>query len=113
LRNEDGDKVIIPNTLILTSQVVNQQPDSQQKLTFVFELPSFTLHDIDEFEQQLIENIQNNVPEFNSQNFSLHILAIQKDALKLEVVLTVEKSNSKEVEKALKQAIVKRTSEIL
>ncbi len=113
LKNEDGDKVIIPNTLILTSQVINHQSGALQKLTFDFELPHFPPDHINEIEQQILNDIQASGTSFYPENFSLNIIAIQKDLIKLQVTMMIEKPNFKNIEKILKHAIVKNTNEII
>jgi small-conductance mechanosensitive channel len=111
LKNENGDKVIIPNTLILTSQVINHHKDPIHRLTFEFELPNLNKIGLREMEEYIFRDLMTLDLNLQMGDFNLDIVAIEKDSLKLKAEISVPKPAIQKVEKALKNAVVNYTSE--
>lgn len=106
LRNEEADKVIIPNTLILTSLVTNHHPGSQQKLTFNFELSLNQKLDINELENRIRKELLSSDKNFNSDSFKLELVSVEKDFIKLRALARTEKQNPNIMNDALKRAVI-------
>ncbi len=105
LKNENGDKVIIPNTIILNSQVINHQFGPVQKLSFEFEISNQSEVDFDKFERDIRHEILTIGEELNPGDVSLKIQAVEKDLIRFKVAVSVERSNQEKMEVVIKKAI--------
>ena len=106
LLNEDHDLVMIPNSLMLTANVVNYSRQNIRKLTFDFETTNHSSLDVDEMEKKLKLIIEPYNKEVLSESLSLKTISILKDIVKMK--LQVQLSNpSKESERKIRRIINK------
>ncbi|AEL24143.1 mechanosensitive ion channel family protein [Cyclobacterium marinum] len=104
LLNEDHDLVMIPNSLMLTANVVNYSRQNIRKLTFDFETTNHSSLDVDEMEKKLKLIIEPYNKEVLSESLSLKTISILKDIVKMK--LQVQLSNpSKESERKIRRII--------
>ncbi|MBR9774225.1 MAG: mechanosensitive ion channel [Cytophagales bacterium] len=104
LLNEDHDLVMIPNSLMLTANVVNYSRQNIRKLTFDFETTNHSSLDVDEMEKKLKLIIEPYNKEVLSESLSLKTISILKDIVKMK--LQVQLSNpSKETERKIRRII--------
>ena len=71
LLNEDHDLVMVPNSLLLSSQVINYSRQNVKKFTFEFEVKSKPGLKIDQIEKQLLAEIHQFGNQISSNGFSL------------------------------------------
>ncbi|WP_375583178.1 mechanosensitive ion channel family protein [Cyclobacterium xiamenense] len=104
LMNDDGDLVLIPNSLILSSQVVNHSRQSVRRLTFEFELGNRPGLNVDRMEEKLTEVIRPFAQEVKKGGLSLRALEIRKEVVKLKLQIQLN-TPSREVEKKIRRKI--------
>nr|WP_295870259.1 mechanosensitive ion channel domain-containing protein [uncultured Chitinophaga sp.] len=104
LQNDDDDIVIIPNSVVFTSIIVNQSKQNIKKLTLEFELDhkhKFTLEELDARLRRSIEAYQR---YYREESFSLKTLEIKKDFVQFKLQLLVPHPD-KEKERLIKRAL--------
>ena len=112
--NEDEDLVMIPNSLILSSQVINHSRQNVKKITLEFELKLSPHLDLDHMETSLKNSLTTYLPAIDIDTFFLKTMSIQKDfvRIKLQVQLnSTERSMEKEIKRNLNQKIILLTGE--
>jgi len=113
--NEDDDLVMIPNSLILSSQVINHSRQNVKKITLEFEMKLCANLDLSELEEALKNSLTPYSPTtIDIETFVLKTLSIQKDSVRLKIQLqlnTPERSLEKEIKRKLNQKIILLTGE--
>lgn len=111
LINEDSDMVIIPNNLLLTSQVINHSKQHVKKLTFEFEMKIVPGLDVNEIEAKVRKVISE--PEFdqyvNKNSFYLKTLAIHKEDVRFKcqfLLNTFKKNLEREITRKVNQTLI-------
>ncbi|SHN34622.1 Small-conductance mechanosensitive channel [Cyclobacterium lianum] len=104
LINDDSDLVMVPNSLILASHVINHSRQSVRRLTFEFELKNQAGLNVDHTEQKLRKVIKAYGHEIRSQNISLKALEIHKDVVKMKLQVQLN-TGSKETERKIRRVI--------
>jgi len=111
LVNEDADIVMIPNSMILTSQVINYSKQHNKKLSFEFEMKLTANMEVNQIEDRL-KGATMQFDEFiNQKSFTLKTMDIQKESVKFKCQLMMVSPN-KTTEKAIKRAINQTIIEI-
>ncbi|CAN5573026.1 hypothetical protein BH23BAC1_BH23BAC1_11240 [soil metagenome] len=104
LVNDDEDLIFIPNSLVLSSNVVNYTKRQIKKITIDFELHQDSLDELGKLEDYL----KNGLKEFHGyikrDSFALKVVQIQKDALSLKFQFIILKPN-REVEREIRKKI--------
>ncbi len=111
LINEDADLVMIPNSLILTSQILNHSRQNIRKLTFEFEMKISQNLVVNEIESRLREVALSFGQHVDKNSFNLKTLAIQRDGVKFKCQFLLN-TQKKEVEKDIKRVINQTIIEI-
>ncbi len=112
--NEDDDLVMIPNSLLLSSQVINHSRQNIRKLSFEFEIKLSERLEIDEIDEAVRELIHILGSKVNQETYILKATAILKDAVKLKLQVqmnTYDREVEKEVRRKINQKIIKLSSE--
>jgi small-conductance mechanosensitive channel len=103
LLNEDDDIIMIPNNIVLNSQVVNHSRQYIKKLTFDFEIKIENLN-LNKIESGLKEALEQQEEYVTENSFSMKTVYIQKDAVKIKCQFLLN-SNEKQVERDIKRKI--------
>jgi len=104
LINDDSDLVMVPNSLILASHVINHSRQSVRRLTFEFEVKNQAGLNVDQTEQKLKKAIKPFGKEIKLQSMSLKALEIHKDTVKMKLQVQLN-TTSKELEKKIRRSI--------
>ncbi|MBV7529908.1 mechanosensitive ion channel family protein [Chitinophaga sp. sic0106] len=99
LQSDDDEQLIVPNSLVFTSIVVNQSKQNVKKITIEFELDRKLPYTPDQLENRLKEAIKGFSDHYVKNSFLLRTLDIRKDhvVFKVQVIIpfadkTVEQS---------------------
>lgn len=109
LQNDDDDIVIVPNTMIFNTLIVNQSKQNIKKMTIEFEMDLKFFATPSELESQLKDALQPFTSNITANSFSLKTLEIKKDLCRFKVQFLIPR-HDKEMERRMKRAI---TTEIL
>lgn len=112
--NEDEDLVMIPNSLILSSQVINHSRQNVKKITLEFEIKLSPNLNLGNLEAELKNSLTPYLPAIDIDTFFLKTISIQKDSVRLKLqvqLITSEGNTEKEIKRKLNQKIIKLTSE--
>ncbi len=115
ITNEDDDLVMIPNSLIFSSQVINHSRQNVKKITLEFELKLSAHLDLGQLEEALKSSlIPYATTSIDLETFVMKTLSIQKDAVRLKIQVQLnssERSMEKEIKRKLNQKIILLTGE--
>ncbi|MGE0930150.1 mechanosensitive ion channel family protein [Peijinzhouia sedimentorum] len=118
LENIDGDKILIPNSAIITGQLISYSELSLRKVTFGFELPSNHSITDEALNAAILEGISehNSLLVENSDN--LLIKEIKKEAIAYEFSVELSRKNDQAKGKILRkikeviQTVIKNSEQI-
>lgn len=100
LLSDEDEIIYVPNTLLVTHNVVNTSKKNYKKLSFDFEMDRQTLGNPDDLEDYIIKALKSEFPNINLEKFSLRVFHILKDTVNLKLYITLDKK-SKEMERAV------------
>jgi len=100
LLNDEDEIVYVPNTLLVTHNVVNTSKKNFKKLSFDFEMDRQTLGNPDDLEEYIVKALKSEFPNINLEKFSLRIFHILKDTVNLKLYITLDKK-SRDMERAV------------
>ncbi|WP_200975875.1 mechanosensitive ion channel family protein [Echinicola sp. 20G] len=109
LVNEDADLIMIPNSLILTSQVINHSKQNNKKLTFEFEMKISQSLEVNDIEKKLRMAASSFNQHIQKDSFTLKTMEIQREAIKFKcqfLLTTTNKTNEKEIKRLINQTII-------
>ncbi len=104
LQNEDDDIVIIPNSVVFTSIVLNQSKQNIRKLTIEFELDHKHPFTIRGLEERLRASIDAYSRSYSPESFSLKTMEIKKDFVQFKLQLLMPQTN-RETERLIRRAL--------
>lgn len=104
LQNEDDDIVLIPNSVIFSSMVINQSKQNIKKLTIEFELDLKHQAAPEMIEQELKTVLLPFSSNITESSFSLKILEIKKDAVHYKVQFLMPRPD-KETERKIRRLL--------
>ncbi|MEX2569001.1 MAG: mechanosensitive ion channel domain-containing protein [Cyclobacteriaceae bacterium] len=112
LLNEDHDLIMVPNSLILTSQITNYSRQNVKKITFELEVKSGPGVNVDKMENTL----KTETKQFGNQinNLSLKTLLILKDSVKLKLQVqlnSVPKETEHKIRRKINQTLIDISNE--
>ncbi len=113
--NEDDDLVMIPNSLILSAQVINHSRQNIRKLSFEFEIKLTEKLEIDEVDKSIRNLIHTFGSKVNKETYVLKATSILKDAVKLKLQVQLndyDRNVEKEVRRKINQKIIQLSSGI-
>jgi small-conductance mechanosensitive channel len=109
LQNEDNDMVLIPNSVIITSLIVNQSKQNIKKLTEEFEMDLAHGYTPDSLEEALWPSIKSFSKYIRREGFSVKTLDIKKDVVRFKIQLLFKdhtRQTEREIRRALNTAIL-------
>ncbi|WP_367866340.1 mechanosensitive ion channel family protein [Pedobacter sp. WC2423] len=112
LQNEDNDMVIIPNSVVFSSVIINQSKQNIKKLSIEFEMAIQFGYTPDFLEKHLYRAVDSFKDNIVSSGLTIKTLAIHKDIarFKAQVLLNnYDKLKEREIRRALNTAIIKLT----
>lgn len=104
LQNEDDDIVIIPNSVVFTSIVLNQSKQNIRKLTIEFELDHKHPYTIRGLEDRLRASIEEYSRSYSPESFSLKTMEIKKDFVQFKLQLLMPQTN-RDIERLIRRAL--------
>lgn len=104
LQNEDDDIVIIPNSVVFTSIVLNQSKQNIRKLTIEFELDHKHPYTIRGLEDRLKASIGEYSRSYSPESFSLKTMEIKKDFVQFKLQLLMPQTN-RDIERLIRRAL--------
>ncbi len=105
LQNEDDDIVLIPNSVIFSSMVVNQSKQNIKKLTIEFELDLKHQSAPDVLEKEMKDVLRPFATNIMENSFSLKILEIKKDLVHYKVQFLIPRPD-KETERKMRRLLI-------
>ncbi|RAJ37060.1 mechanosensitive ion channel family protein [Pedobacter cryoconitis] len=112
LQNEDNDMVIIPNSVVFSSVIINQSKQNIKKLSVEFEMALNFGYTPDFLEKHLYQALDSFKDNIVSSGLTIKTLAINKDIarFKAQVLLNnYDKLKEREIRRVLNTAILKLT----
>ncbi|UYQ95973.1 mechanosensitive ion channel family protein [Chitinophaga horti] len=104
LQNDDDDIVIVPNSVIFTSTIVNQSKQNIKKMSIEFEVDLHNFTSPADLEGRLKEALHPFSANITANSFSLKTLEIRKDLARFKVQFLIPR-HDKEVERQMKRAV--------
>ena len=105
LQNEDDDIVLIPNSVIFSSMVVNQSKQNIKKLTIEFELDLKHQSAPDVLEKEMKDVLRPFATNIMENSFSLKILKIKKHLVHYKVQFLIPRPD-KETERKMRRLLI-------
>lgn len=105
LQNDDDDIVLIPNSVIFSTMVLNQSKQNIKKLTIEFELEIKFQSSPDQLEQELKSVLRPFASNITENSFSLKILEIKKDLVHYKVQFLIPRPD-KETERRMRRMLI-------
>ncbi|WP_246101289.1 mechanosensitive ion channel family protein [Pedobacter westerhofensis] len=109
LQNEDNDMVIVPNSVVFSSVIINQSKQNIKKLSIEFELSLSLGFAPGELEIYLNESVQGFANYITSGGLTIKTLAISKDVARFKVQVLLnnyDKLKEREIRRALNTAVL-------
>ncbi|MDN3669676.1 mechanosensitive ion channel [Echinicola jeungdonensis] len=109
LINEDSDIVMIPNSSVLTSQILNHSKQNIKKLTFEFEMKITKSLEVNQIESRLRETLNSFDTYINKNSINLKTMAIQKEGVKFKfqfLLSSPKRDKEKEIKRIINQTII-------
>lgn len=109
LQNEDNDMVIVPNSVIFSSVIINQSKQNIKKLSIEFELSLSLGYSPGELEIYLNKSVAGFSDYITSGGLTIKTLAISKDVARFKVQVLLnnyDKLKEREIRRALNTAVI-------
>lgn len=109
MQNEDNDMVLIPNSVIITSLIVNQSKQNIKKLTIEFEMDLNYGYNPDTLEKSLWQSIEKFSAHIMIDGFSVKTMEIKKDNVRFKIQILLkahDRQKEREIRRALNIAIL-------
>jgi small-conductance mechanosensitive channel len=109
LQNEDNDMVIIPNSVVFSSVIINQSKQNIKKLTIEFELALHLGYKPAYLEEHLSEVVSGFKAYVVAGGLTIKTLAINKDIVRFKVQVLLnnyDKLKEREIRRALNTAVL-------
>lgn len=107
--NDDDDLVMIPNSLILSSQVINHSRQSVKKITLDFEVKLSAHLNLGKMESDLRNSLTPYSAAIDIKTFFIKTMFIQKDSVRIKLqvqLIETDRSIEKEIKRKLNQKII-------
>ncbi len=105
LQNDDDDIVLIPNSVIFSTMVLNQSKQNIKKLKIEFELDLKYQSSPDDLEKELKNVLRPFATNITENSFSLKILEIKKDLVHYKVQFLIPRPD-KETERKMRRLLI-------
>ncbi|SMD14112.1 mechanosensitive ion channel family protein [Pedobacter nyackensis] len=110
LQNEDSDMVIIPNSVVFSSVIINQSKQNIKKLSIEFDMSlknGYTPEYLENYLNKVISNYSANVME---RGLTVKTIAINKDAAVFKAMVLLrhyDKLKEREIRRAINTALIR------
>lgn len=104
LVNDDEDLIFVPNTVVLSSNVVNYTKRRIKKITIDFELHENKLDELGKLEDFLKKGLKEYQGYIKRDSYNLRVVQVAKDAISLKFQFVLLKLN-KEIEREIRKKI--------
>lgn len=111
LKNDSEDSIIIPNNLIFSAQVVNQNM-LRKKIQVYFEVPLDTRFVMQELQNVIASYLLDQKQDVTKMGLSVSLVDLLKDCKRFEIRLFDEPGNAPILEKLIKEGILKFIDEV-
>ncbi|MEP0711561.1 mechanosensitive ion channel domain-containing protein [Algoriphagus sp.] len=114
LKSETGEIIIIPNTLALTSEVVNYSRNNSHQVIMDSEIPFFTGIQLNELEKKLTAALTEFSDYVFAEGSQLNILESKPESIIIRFQFPIksgEKVQEKKVKKTINQALINWSNE--
>ncbi|MDX2250443.1 MAG: mechanosensitive ion channel [Bacteroidia bacterium] len=113
--NDDDDLIFIPNSVVLTTMVVNYTKRAINRVSIEFETSITNLKNIEALESALIAGLENYKTLILEDSYSLRAREIKKDAaiMKFQFILTSGTSNVLALEREIRRQVNRKIVEYL
>jgi small-conductance mechanosensitive channel len=102
LMNEEGDLVLVPNSVLLTSQIINYTKGDTRRAQMEVEFKPEDIVDLKELEAEFKKTVEEFDEHINLSSFTMKIAEVSKDSVKLKLNVMLEIPDS-EVEKKIRR----------
>jgi small-conductance mechanosensitive channel len=105
--NDDEDLIYIPNSIMLTSQIINFTKRRVKKVSFDFDLKNALLRDVEQIEQFIKESLEPYKGSIDPNSYNLRIIKINEafTSLKFQFILL---KNSKIPERDIRRVALRK-----
>lgn len=107
LLNEDDDLIYIPNSVVFSSDIVNYTRREIKKTSLDFEIESLAVHDVAEFENEIIEGMKEFHSNIKSGSYNLKVVSIAGEYIKFKFQFLVIEGTDKELERLIKRRTIR------
>lgn len=113
--NDDDDLIFIPNSIVLTTMVVNYTKRAVNRVSIEFEISITYLNNIEDLENYLIQGLENYKSLIVEDSASLRSREIRKDAalMKFQFILNNGISNVLALEREIRRQVNRKIVEYL
>lgn len=108
LLNEDDDLIYIPNSVVFSSDIVNYTRREIKKTSLDFEIDTLAVKDVVEFENEIIEGMQEFHSNIKPGSYNLKVVSIAGEFIKLKFQFLVIEGTDKELERLIKRRTIRR-----
>lgn len=112
LVNDDDDFIYIPNSLLLTSEVVNYTKREIKRTSIDFDIALRHLKTVEELETALIEALAPFHELIKPDSYYLRVAEVKKDSVAMKFQYILKKPN-KELERKIRRRTTRRLVEII
>lgn len=115
LQNEDNDMVIIPNSVVFSSLIINQSKQNIKKLSVEFDMSlsnGYTPEYLENHLNKVISNYSANVME---KGLTVKTIAINKDAVVFKAMVLLkhyDKVKEREIRRAINTALIRLSAKL-
>lgn len=112
LLNDDDDMIYIPNSLLLTSEVVNYTKREVKRSSIEFEIDLRHLKNVEELERTLIEALSQFKGLIKPESHYLRVAEVKKDCVAMKFQYILQEPN-KELERQIRRRTTRRLVEVI
>jgi small-conductance mechanosensitive channel len=115
LQNEDSDMVIIPNSVVFSSVIINQSKQNIKKLSVEFDMSlnnGYTPEYLENYLNKVISNYSANVME---KGLTVKTIALNKDAAIFKAMVLLrhyDKVKEREIRRAINTALIRLSAKL-
>lgn len=109
LINEDDDVIILPNSKVFSSEIINYTQREIKKINTDFEISLDALESIEHLENELIESLKGFQKFIQKDSYNLKVVQIKKDFLQLKfqyVLHTVDRELERKIRRTVARKVV-------
>ncbi|MBK8556158.1 MAG: mechanosensitive ion channel [Lewinellaceae bacterium] len=112
LQNDDDDMIFIPNSMVITHEVVNYTKREIKRTSIDFEIDLKYITTIEQLEDAIIESLLPFKDLIKEDSYYLRVAEVRKDNLSLKFQYILKEPN-KELERTIRRRAVRRLVEII